>query len=302
MQVFDAAKCLTALAQDSTLIVVVEMSLSSWLVAGLIPGVERQALKKLDPDPQALLALMARWREEAKAAGHAVARTVLAYEAGRDGFWLARWLRARDIEAYVMHPTSIAVSREHRRAKSDRLDTALLMRAFLGWLRGELKHCSMAAIPSMQEEDAKRPNRERQTLTEESTRLINRMKAMLIRFGIRDVDPGLAKFAKQLDGLVSPEGQGLPANSLAELKRDMARLQLLKEQLKAIDKGRAMRLAAPACEAQPEAKVKRLAGIVGLGEATADMLVSEVLSRQFKDRRALARYAGLTGSPDESGT
>ena len=64
------------------------------------------------------------------------------------GFWLARWLRARGIEVYVIHPTSIPVSREQRRAKTDRLDTALLMRAVLGWLRGEPKHCNMVAIPT----------------------------------------------------------------------------------------------------------------------------------------------------------
>ena len=82
---------------------------------------------------------------------------VVAFEAGRDGFWLARWLRARDIEAYVIHPTSVAVSREHRRAKTDRLDTGLLKRVFIGWLRGEPDHCHMAAIPTLAEEDAKRP-------------------------------------------------------------------------------------------------------------------------------------------------
>ena len=113
------------------------MGLSSWLVAGMVPGVERQPLKKLEPDEDKLLKLMNRWRDEALQAGHAIERVVVAYEAGRDGFWLARWLRERDVEAYVMHPSSVAVSREHRRAKTDRLDTELLMRAFLGWLRGE---------------------------------------------------------------------------------------------------------------------------------------------------------------------
>ena len=96
---------------------------------------------------------------------------MVAYEAGRDGFWLARWLRARGVEAYVIHPSSVAVSREHRRAKTDRLDTELLMRAFLGWLRGEKRHCSMAAIPTIEEEDARRPNREREKLVGERTRL-----------------------------------------------------------------------------------------------------------------------------------
>ena len=89
---------------------------------------------------------------------------------------LARWLREQGVEAYVMHPSSVAVSREHRRAKTDRLDTQLLMRAFLGWLRGERRHCSMAAIPTIEEEDAKRPNREHEKLVGDRTRIVNRMK------------------------------------------------------------------------------------------------------------------------------
>src|SRR5467141_4190037 len=152
------------LKQDSTLIAVIEMSLSSWLVAGIVPGVERQPLKKLAVDVSALLKLLNRWREEAEKAGRRIERITLAFEAGRDGFWLARWLRVRGVEAHVIHPSSVAVSREHRRAKTDRLDTELLKRASLGWLRGERGHCSMARVPTIAKEDDKRPNRERECL------------------------------------------------------------------------------------------------------------------------------------------
>jgi len=170
-QPFDASRSLTAFEQDSTIVAVIEMSQSKWLVAAIVPGVERQPLKKLDVDEKALLKLLHRWRNEAGQAGRDIKRIVVAYEAGRDGFWLARWLQARDIEAYVIHPSSIAVSREHRRAKTDRLDTELLMRAFLGWLRGEKRHCSMAVIPTAEEEDARRPNRERENPVIEQTGL-----------------------------------------------------------------------------------------------------------------------------------
>jgi transposase len=129
----DLSRSTVALCQGSTIIVVIEMSQSSWLVAGMLPGTERHPLKKLAPDEDELLRLLHRWRDEAARTGRKIDRVVVAYEAGRDGFWLARWLRARDIEAYVMHASSVAVSREHRRAKTDRLDTELLMRAFLGW-------------------------------------------------------------------------------------------------------------------------------------------------------------------------
>src|SRR6266849_7353770 len=112
----DLSRSLIALEPASTLIVVIEMSLSSWLVAGIVPGIERQPLKKLAADESALLRLLHRWREEAEKSGHRIERITVAFEAGRDGFWLARWLRARDIEAHIIHASSVAVSREHRRA------------------------------------------------------------------------------------------------------------------------------------------------------------------------------------------
>ena len=167
---------------------------------------------------------------------------VVAYEAGRDGFWSARWLRARNIEAYVMHPSSIALSREHRRAKTDRLDTELLMRALLGWLRGERRHCSMAAIPTVEEEDARRPNRERENLVAEQTRLVNRMKAMLARFGIRAFKPTLRQADNQIASLCTAEGTPLPKNTRAELQRDIARLRVIRKQIGEIEQERSDRL------------------------------------------------------------
>ena len=159
----DLSRSPSPLDPDGTLIAVIELSLSSWLVAGIVPGVERQPLKKLAVDESALLMLLHRWREGAAKAGHRIKRIAVAFEAGRDGFWLARWLSARDIEAHVIHASSVAVSREHRRAKIDRLDTELLKRSFLGWLRGERDHCKMVAIPTTKDEDAKRPNREHES-------------------------------------------------------------------------------------------------------------------------------------------
>ena len=133
-QLNDLSRSLVLLEQHSTLVAVIEMSQSSWLVAGIVPGIERQPAKKLEPDPVALLRLLRRWQDEAARAGQAVTRIAVAFEAGRDGFWLARWLRAHGIEAHVIHAATVAVSREHRRAKTDRLDTKGLKRVFLGWL------------------------------------------------------------------------------------------------------------------------------------------------------------------------
>jgi transposase len=296
----DLSRCLTRLEADGTLIAVIEMSLSSWLVAGIVPGVERQPLKKLEVDESALLKLLNRWREEAKKAGHRIERIAVAFEAGRDGFWLARWLRVRDIEAHVIHASSVAVSREHRRAKTDRLDTELLKRAFLGWLRGERDHCRMVAIPTIKDEDAKRPNRERESLVGEQSRIVNRMKAALVRLGIRGFNPKLKKAAERLDGLRTPEGEPIPPNTLAELRRDMMRRRLVSDQIRQIEDTRLERIKQAPSD-RPHAMVRLLARVIGVGVETADMLVQEVLSRNMRDRRAIARYAGLTGSPDESG-
>src|SRR5947199_3327042 len=238
----DLSRSLIALEQDATLIAVIEMGQSSWLVAGVVPGVERQPLKKLAVDQAGLLQLLHRWRNEAVRAGCSIKRIAVAYEAGRDGFWLARWLRAHGIEAYVIHASSVPVSREHRRAKTDRLDTELLKRAFLGWLRGEPNHCSMAAIPTLEEEDAKRPSREREGLVGERTRIVNRMKGALARLGVRGFKPGLRGAPERLEALRTPEGEPLPPNTLAELRRDMARLRLVREQIAEVEAARLERL------------------------------------------------------------
>ena len=296
----DLSRSLTPLDPVDTLIAVIEMSQSSWLVAGIVPGIERHPLKKLDPNEGELLRLLMRWRAEATKMGRTITRIAVAFEAGRDGFWLARWLRARDIEAHVIHPTSVAVSREHRRAKTDRLDTGLLKRVFIGWLRGEPDHCHMAAIPTLADEDAKRPNREREGLVRERTRIVNRMKSCLARFGVRNFKPTLRKAPERLATLVTPEGVSLPPNTLLELRRDMARLRFVMDQIKEVEEARAQRLE-QAPQEKSHAMVRLLARVIGVGIETADMLVHEILSRSLRDRRAIARYAGLTGAPDESG-
>lgn len=296
----DLSRSPSPLDPDGTLIAVIELSLSSWLVAGIVPGVERQPLKKLAVDESALLKLLHRWRDEAAKAGHDIKRIAVAFEAGRDGFWLARWLRAHDIEVHVIHASSVAVSREHRRAKTDRLDTSLLKRSFLGWLRGERDHCKMVAIPTIKDEDAKRPNREHESLVGERSRIVHRMKAALIRLGIRGFNPKLKKAAGRLEDLRTPEGEPILPNMLAELRRDMERRQLINDQIRQIEDARLERIEQAPGDG-PNAMVLLLARVIGVGIETAAMLVQEVLARNMRDRRAVARYAGLTGSPDESG-
>jgi transposase len=293
--------CRAAFVQDSTLVVVIEMALTSWLVAGMIPGVDREPLKKIAPDPEELLQLLYRWRDEAIKAGKEITRIAVAYETGRDSFWLARWLRARGIDAHVIHATSVAISREHRRAKTDRIDTAMLRRGFLGWLRGEPGHCSLAIVPTVAEEDAKRPHRERESLVQERTSTVNRMKSILIQFGVRNFNPVLRKASEKLDAVRTPEGIPLPPNAVAALRRHMERLRVIKEQIKAIERTRLQRLQRDPAD-KMNAMVFLLVRIIGFGVETAEQLVHEILFRDLRDRKAVARYAGLTGSPDESGS
>jgi transposase len=296
----DFSRCLDPLDMDATLIAVIEMSQSSWLVAGIVPGIERQPLKKLAIDEHGLLGLLNRWRAEAEKQGHRITRIAVAFEAGHDGFWLARWLAAQGVEAHVIHASSVAVTREHRRAKTDRLDTELLKRGFLGWLRGERGHCKMVAVPTLAEEDAKRPSRERETLVGEASRIITRVKSAFVRLGIRSFNPKLKAAAARLETLRTPEDEPIPPNTLGALKRDLERHQIVKKQIRELEQTRLENLAqAPA--KGPNVMVLLLARVIGIGVETADMLVREVLSRNMRDRRAVARYAGLTGSPEESG-
>jgi transposase len=177
----------------------------------------------------------------------------------------------------------------------------MLMRVFSGWLRSERGHCSMVAIPSMAEEDARRPSRERETLVGERARITNRIKGALIRFGIRGFNPLLRKAPQILETLQTAEGGPLPVHTREEIARDLARMAVVREQIVAIETARLERLKRDP-KTGPNAMVQLLARVIGIGIETADMLVREVLSRTLRDRRAVGRYAGLTGSPDESGS
>src|SRR5262245_38513 len=158
----------------------------------------------------------------------------------------------------------------------------------------------MVAIPAIKDEDAKRPNRERESLVGEQSRIVNRMKAAFVRLGIRNFNPKLKKSAGRLEQLRTPDGEAIPPNTLAELRRDMQRRQLVSEQIREIEDARAEHL--EQSKHGPNVMVRLLARVIGVGLETADMLVQEVLARNLRDRRAVARYGGLTGSPDESGS
>jgi transposase len=295
------ANASTAYDPNTTLAIALELSGKSWELGAVVPGVTRRPRRRLDPrDMPGLLQQLERWKQEAAAAGRTIARVVLTYEAGRDGFWIARHLIARGIEVHIMHPASIPVARKKRRAKTDRIDIEMLLRSLLAWLRGDPMSCSMVAIPSETEEDQRRPGRERERLVSERIALENRMQNLLCLHGVASFKPRLKKAAAQLEALRRFDGEPLPAELLAELRRLLARHQLLSEQLKQIEAAREKVLTAeqPDLAAQ---QIRALAILYGLGLGTATDLAREVFCRSFRDRQAIANFVGLTGTPFNSG-
>jgi transposase len=238
-------------------------------------------------DIGAVLEAIERWKGEANKVGCEVGRVVVGYEAGLDGFWIARALTAHGVEVYVMHPASISVERRGRRAKTDRIDVDILLRTLLGWLRGELRHCTMAPIPSEAEEDMREPGRQREALTAARLKVENQMRSLLARFGIADFRPRLKKAAEHLARLRAFDGRPLPPNTMASLERLLAQHQLLSKQLKEIETAREQ-VVAVADPERLQRMIQLLAGLVGVGVETATTLVHEVFSLTGGSSRAPA--------------
>jgi transposase len=298
---FDPHHAATAFDHDSTLVVALELSGKSWELSAVVPGLARRPRRRLQArDLAELLRLIERWKVEAAKANRLVQRVVLTYEAGRDGFWIARYLLVQGIEVHVMHPASIPVERQSRRAKTDRIDLDMLLRTLLAWLRGEPRVCSMVRVPSEAEEDLRRPGRERERLLNERLAFENRMENLLCLHGVSGFKPRLKKAAERLEQVRDFAGAPLPAHIMAELRRLMERHQLASQQLRELEAARD-RVAEVAEPDQAERMIQILIRIVGLGAETATLLVRELFCRSFHDRRALANFVGLTGTPFRSG-
>ena len=298
---FDPRNPATAFDHTITVVTVLELSGKSWELGASVPGVLRRPLRKIAVrDVCGVTRAIGQWKTEASKAGHTVSRVVLGYEAGRDGFWLARALREQGIEVYVMHPASIAVERRGRRAKTDRIDVDMLLGALLGWLRGEPRRCTMAPIPTEAEEDMREPGREREALVTARLKVENQIGSQLIRFGIEGFNPRLKKAAQRVEELRTFDGRPLPPKTLEKLRRLLAQHRLLSEQMKEIEAAR-QRVVTATDPDRIERMIQLLAHIVGLGIETATVLVHEVFSRRFRDRKALAAFVGLTGTPFDSG-
>jgi transposase len=222
----------------------------------------------------------------------------LCYEAGYDAFWLARFLKTRGIECLVVDAASLQVNRRGRRAKTDRIDVEMLLRALIAWCRGERHVWSVVRIPSIDEEDLRRSHRERSRLVQERTAHINRIKGLLFAQGIRGINVRSKYKRLEVSKLVTGEGRPLPPRLAREIVREIERLTLVQQQLVAIERERDE---APTPCTSTEKKRIQLSLLNGIGPTVSAIMAREVYYRQFSNRRQVAGFLGLATSPHDSG-
>jgi transposase len=308
MSIIDRPNTLAATAVDNGIVAVsLELSRSKWLVTSLLPGSEKMSKHMVGAgDVAALLALLGRRRRQAEERVGGPVRVVAIEEAGLDGFWLHRLLEANGIESHVVDAASVAVPRRRRRGKSDGIDGETLLRTLLAWRRGEPRVCSMVRPPSPQEEDRRRVVRERAVLIRERIAITNRIRGLLMSQGITDYQPLRRDRRQRLETLVTGDGRALPAQMKRELIRALDRLDLLLEQLKAVEAERdAMQEVVAKATASEAAAIDDQARLLlrlrAIGPQTAAVLVLEAFYRRFDNRRQVAAFAGLAPSPWQSG-
>jgi transposase len=276
-----------------------ELSKNSWLLAIQAPGRDNPSLHPIKGgDAEGLMAKLDAARERvAKVTGRAP-KVTLCYEAGYDGFWLARFLEQRGIDCLVMEPASLQVNRRARRVKTDRIDVESILHTVIAWCGGDRHVCSMVVVPSVEEEDLRRSHRERDRLVRERTAHINRIKGLLFGQGIRGIN--VMKDYKTLapSTLVTGDGRPLPERLGREITREIARLAQVQAQITEIERERD--LASTSCAAT-ERKRHDLLRLKGIGPTFSAILAREVYYRRFANRRQVASYIGLAPSPYDSG-
>jgi transposase len=276
-----------------TVYVAIELSKKTWVLGIAHPDRARPSIHRVCGGN--IAELVSRLRVAARNNR----RILVCYEAGYDGFWLARVLAKMGIECRVLDPASIQVNRRARRVKTDRIDVLALLRALIATDRGERHVCAIVRVPSVEEEDARRSHRERQRLVRERTGHINRIKGLLFAQGIRDIKPKLRRTRIDFAALETAEGHPLPDRLRRELEREYARLSLIATQLREVEKERDT---ADAQDPVVEQKRQLLVALHGVGATSAAILAREVFARSFASRRQLGSYLGLTPSAYDSGS
>ena len=284
---------------ESTLHAALELSKNSWLLAIQFPERDAPSLYPLrGGDAEGLMAKLDAARDRVAKITGQMPTIILCYEAGYDGFWLARFLEHHGIECLVMEPASLQVNRRARRVKTDRIDVEGLLHTLIAWRRGERHVCSMVVIPSVEEEDVRRSHRERNRLVRERTAHINRIKGLLFGQGIRGIN--VKKDYKVLAPatLVTADGRPLPDRLGREIARQIERLTQVQAQI--VEAERERDQASTPCAAT-ERKRHQLLRLNGIGPTFAAILAREVYYRRFANRRQVASYIGLAPSPYDSG-
>jgi transposase len=278
-----------------------ELSRSIWLVTSLSPGSSGKMSKHAvsGGDIAGLLRRLFELKEKARRRMRKDFPIVVIQEAGLDGFWIHRVLEQEGIESHVVDPASIMTSRRPRRAKTDRIDGEALVRALLAHQRGEPRVCAMVRVPTPEEEDRRRVSRELKALTAERVRHVNRVKGLLFAQGVSGYEPLRRDRRAQLEQLQTGDGRPLPDHMKRQISRELDRLELLLEQIKAVAAERDVLLVSAAEDTVP-APAKLLLALKGIGPDFASVLWQEGLYRHFDNRRQVAAYAGLAPTPWKS--
>jgi len=227
-------------------------------------------------------------------------RIVSCYEAGRDGFWLHRYLLSCGIENKVVDSSSIEVNRRKRRAKTDRIDAGKLLRMLMRYHGGERKLWSVVRVPSVEAEDGRSLNRELEALNKERSMHRSRIRGLLIREGLQVGNPSSKRFLQELDSLRTWDGRKLPSDFKDSIVREYERLRMVEEQISALRKERERRV--QSADTPSLRKVSQLRTLYGIGPTSSWDFVMELFAwRNFKNRRELGAFLGLTPTPYDSG-
>ncbi len=301
----DRPEAPSAIRSDlGTIFVSLELSRSIWLITSLSPGGGEKMSKHSVPagDIGALLARFSEMKQTVFARTGKSFPIIVIQEAGLDGFWIHRVLQKEGIESHVVDPASIATSRRRRRAKTDRIDGEALLRALLAYKRGEPRVCAMVKAPTPEEEDRRRLCRERKVLTTERVQHVNRIKGLLFCQGVSGYEPLRRNRRQRLDELKTGDGCLLPDHLKAQISRELDRLELLLEQIKAVEAERNALFAVAKAAAPTAAPVAMLLDLKGIGPEFAAVLWMEAFFRSFANRKQIAAYAGLAPTPWQSGS
>lgn len=281
----------------TTLYVAMELSNKKWMLA-FSDGVKVRMRTIPARDEERFKAEVERAKTKLGMSGEV--RVLCCYEAGRDGFWIYRWLTSEGYECLVVDPASIEVNRRARRAKTDRLDAESLVSMLRRYDQGEKRVWSVVHVPSAESEDAMRSGRALKRLSQERARHITRIKSLLVLHGLAFMGSKPANWKEQLPSMLCRDGQPLPANLVLDLEYELERLALVEKQIGQMEVMRREALANPCTET--EKKAAKLKMVKGVGEVSSCTLANEFFGwRDFKNRREVGGCAGLTPSPYNSG-